>query len=115
MFSKKLEYGYIILNNLKNVDKEHSKFGKEVLENTGIPFSLGLSILTELSNAGLIVSSKGKKGGFHIAKKNISLLELFLALENNLKSDSIYINLEYKDKIYSLGKLILDELGKIEV
>ncbi len=111
-----MEYGYIILKKLYKTNKENTKFGREILKDSGIPYNMGLGILTELSNSGLIISLKGKTGGFYIAKSNITFLELFIALENNMKGQNYpFIDQEYKNKICNVGKIILCELEKTKI
>ncbi|MGL4510275.1 Rrf2 family transcriptional regulator [Cetobacterium sp.] len=120
MFSKKMEYGYIILKKLETTSREKTKLGKEILEDTKVPHSMGLSILTELSNAGLIISTKGKNGGFFLAKEKIYFLDLFVALETNQKNKSILQNKvkedeEYDRKVKRIGKILLDALGRVQI
>ncbi len=121
MFSKKMEYGYIILKKLEKVTNRELLSGKEILENTKIPYNMGLGILTELSNAGLVVSLKGKNGGFILSKKRIYLLDLFVALETNqknmniLKSETVQGDEEYTQKIQKIGTIILNELAKTQI
>lgn len=120
VFSKKMEYGYIILKKLETTSREKIKLGKEILEDTKVPHSMGLSILTELSNAGLIISTKGKNGGFFLAKEKIYFLDLFVALETNQKNKSILQNKvkedeEYDRKVKRIGKILLDALGRVQI
>ncbi|MGL5459966.1 MAG: Rrf2 family transcriptional regulator [Cetobacterium sp.] len=120
MFSKKMEYGYIILKKLELIKEGEFKLGKDVLKNTNIPYNMGLSILTELSNSGLIVSNKGKNGGFYKSKKQISFLDLFIALEANQKNINTLVgktseNEEYCKKVQKIGKVLLEKLARVEV
>lgn len=120
MFSKKMEYGYLILKKLELVKDGEVKLGKEVLKNTKIPYNMGLGILTELSNSGLIVSNKGKNGGFYKSKKKISFLDLFIALEANQKNMNIFVNQineneEYNKKVRKIGAVLLEKLAKTEI
>ena len=120
MFSKKMEYGYIILKKLETTDKEKIKLGKEILEDTKVPYSMGLSILTELSNAGLIISTKGKNVGFFLAKEKIFFLDLFIALETNQKNKSILQKKvkesgEYDKKVKKIEKILLEGLARVQI
>lgn len=121
MFSKKMEYGYIILKKLEKITNNELLSGKEILEDTKIPYNMGLGILTELSNAGLIISLKGKNGGFILSKEKIYLLDLFIALETNqknmniLKSNNNQGDEEYTQKIQKIGTIILNELAKTQI
>lgn len=121
MFSKKMEYGYIILKKLEKITNNELLSGKEILNNTKIPYNMGLGILTELSNAGLIISIKGKNGGFLLSKEKINLLDLFIALESNQKNiNTLQLNKsqnneEYDKKIQKIGSILLNELAKTEI
>lgn len=121
MFSKKMEYGYIILNNLKLTDEHSLKSGKKILENTKIPYQMGLGILTELSNAKIIKSLKGKNGGFYLLKKEIVFLDLFIALEATQKNiNKLLINTDsedeiYKKKMYKISEIIIKELARQKI
>ncbi|MGL5459785.1 MAG: Rrf2 family transcriptional regulator [Cetobacterium sp.] len=107
-----MEYGYVILKKLKLTVNGKIKLGKEILEDTKVPYNMGLSILTELSNAGLILSVKGKNGGFFLAKENF-FLDLFIALEANQKNIALLLgnekneNKEYNKKIQIIGNVFL--------
>ena len=69
MLTKKVEYGYMILRKLYGSNETNLMSGKEILESIDVPYSMGLSILTQLSKNGLIESFKGKTGGFCLKKK----------------------------------------------
>ncbi|MGL5277755.1 MAG: RrF2 family transcriptional regulator [Cetobacterium sp.] len=120
MFSKKMEYGHIILKKL--ADRSYNKMlsGKEILEDTKVPYNMGLGILSELSRAGLVNSVKGKNGGFILSKEKISLLDLFCALEANKNMSVLELNKvnggsTYDKKIQNIGKIVLSELAKTEI
>lgn len=114
MFSKKLEYGYLIVKALKNTSEITLKSGKEIVEETKVPYNMGLTILTELSTGKLIKSVKGKNGGFYRDKREITLLDLFKVLENKKNIDE-FKNNEYKQKILKIGVYILEKMKEIKV
>lgn len=118
MLSKKIKYGYFILKNLQETNEDNKKKGKEALKGIEVPYNLGLTILTELVNGNLIESEKGKKGGFYIRKKEISLLELYKALEYKkiLKlEDSKEEDSGYKDLTLRFNKALLNELEETKI
>lgn len=79
MFSKKLEYSFKIIIFLKSNNNRVN--GLEIIEKLEIPKYYGLGILTKLVNSGLVLSERGKNGGFYLTKSNISFLMLYLAIE----------------------------------
>lgn len=119
MLSKKIKYGYFILKNLQETDENNKKKGKEALKGIEVPYNLGLTILTELVNGNLIESEKGKKGGFYIKRKEISLLELYKALEYKkiikLEMYNREKDLGYKDLILKFNKALLNELEETKI
>ncbi|MHA4990823.1 Rrf2 family transcriptional regulator [Cetobacterium somerae] len=116
MISKNIEYGYLILKKLQ-VGKMLSS--EEILKDIVVPKRLGLKILTKLSNSGLIKSKKGKFGGFIIQNKEITFLDLFLALEmNNIILEpkiNEELDSEYYKKIIEVGCTILVKLDELKV
>lgn len=118
MLTKKVEYGYVILRKLYGSNETNLMSGREILESIDVPYNMGLSILTQLSKSGLIESFKGKTGGFYLKKKKITMLELFLAMEEDLFDSAIntnYVDLNYRDIILKIGNSLLMELQKVNV
>lgn len=118
MLTKKVEYGYMILRKLYGSNETNLMLGKEILESIDVPYSMGLSILTQLSKNGLIESFKGKTGGFCLKKRKITMLELFLAMEKDLFDNAInknFIDLNYRDITLKIGNFLLMELEKVNV
>ena len=118
MLTKKIEYGYIILKKLNESSQEKLMSGKEILESNEIPYRVGLSILTQLSKSGIVNSAKGKKGGFYLKKREVTMLELFLALERTSLDEEIkrsYIDLNYQEITVRIGSCLLKELKKIKI
>lgn len=118
MLTKKVEYGYMILRKLYGSNETNLMSGKEILESIDVPYSMGLSILTQLSKNGLIESFKGKTGGFCLKKRKITMLELFLAMEKDLFDNAInknFIDLNYRDITLKIGNFLLMELEKVNV
>lgn len=110
MLTKKMEYGYVILKKLNESSQEKLMLGKEILESGEIPHRVGLSILTQLSKSGIVYSAKGKKGGFYLKKREVTMLELFLALEKTSLDEEIkrsYIDLNYQEITVRIGSCLL--------
>lgn len=120
MLTKKIEYGYIILKKLKDTNETLLMSGKEILNNSNIPYSMGLSILTNLSQGKLIFSNKGKNGGFYLnQEKKITFLDLFVVLEYKLSQQidkrNIYIDDDYELLTTKLGNIVLEEMKNIKI
>lgn len=119
MLTKKVEYGYIILQKLKKLKKDELKSGKEILDKSEIPYNMGLGILTILVKKGLVISRKGKTGGFYLnLDTELNMLDLFLALEgdvfeNNL--DEKFIDMDYQKIVFKLGQELLVNLKNIKI
>lgn len=118
MLSKRLEYGYILLKKLKTEKYNELKSGKDLLSDGEVPYNMGLNILTTLVKKGLVLSKKGKMGGFTIVNPEVTMLDLFIALESeeyeNI-SKSKYIDSSYENIMQDLGKILLKELGYIKI
>lgn len=116
MFSKKLEYGYVILKLLKNTNEINKISGKDIIQEGNIPPNMGLSILSELSRGGLIKSLKGKNGGFYREKsREITLFELFQVLENQGKQMKPFFNEEFRNDVVYIGAMVMQEMANIKI
>lgn len=115
MFSKKLEYGYLIMKTLKNTNKFNMMSGRDVLSKIKVPANMGLGILSQLANGGVINSVKGKNGGFYREKKEITLFQLFYILEANKINIKDYLDTEYQKEILDIGLLVLEKMKTIKV
>lgn len=120
MFSKKLEYSYKIIIFLKQSNIKVAGF--EIMEKLNIPKYYGLGILTRLVHSGLVSSEKGKGGGFYLAKLDISLLELYMAVEEEkienftirgFKNENIDQEINYNNIVEYLEKKLKLEMHKI--
>lgn len=116
MFSKKIEYGYIIIQELKETNELNTKFGKDILKNIQVPYNMGLGILSELSKSELIISTKGKNGGYYLKNKDITFFELFNSLEvvSKVKRNK-YNDVSYKEKILKINLHFLNDLKNIKI
>ncbi len=116
MFSKKIEYGYIIIQELKETNELNTKLGKDILKNIQVPYNMGLGILSELSKSELIISTKGKNGGYYLKNKDITFFELFNSLEIVSKvRRNKYNDVSYKEKILKINLHFLNDLKNIKI
>lgn len=115
MFSKKLEYGYIIMKTLKNTNKFNMMSGKDILAKAKIPTNMGLGILSQLANGGIICSTKGKNGGFYRTSQELTLFHLFYILETNKITVKSYLDIEYQKEMLNIGLLVLEKMKAIKV
>lgn len=119
MLTKKVEYGYVILQKLKKLKKNELKSGKEILDKSEIPYNMGLGILTILVKNGLVISKKGKTGGFYLNSNiELNMLDLFLALEGNEFKNSLdekFIDVDYQKIVFKLGQELLVSLKNIKI
>lgn len=115
MFSKKLEYGYIIMKTLKYTDKFNMMSGREIISRSQIPLNMGLSILSELANGNLIHSVKGKKGGFYRDNNEVTLYQLFFVLENENFNSKGYLDINYQKDIFSIALVVLKKMNEIKI
>lgn len=110
LFTKKLEYGYILLKSMKDCTKENPKIGKEIIKDLDIPQKMARNILTILSNHEIIATIRGEKRGYYINKKNITLYDLFLALEGDQKVKITYNDNDYENLVKEIGVIFFNVL-----
>ncbi|NBB79228.1 MAG: Rrf2 family transcriptional regulator [Verrucomicrobia bacterium] len=85
--SRKLEYACRVLAQLGRSHEQNKLAHIDALALAeAIPSNYLVQILNELRNAGLIVSKRGKQGGYALAKepKQIRLIEIVAALDEEL-------------------------------
>ena len=116
MFSKKMEYGYMIIQELKETAVDKTIVCKDILKNIDVPYNMGLVILSELSRKKIIISSRGKNKGYYLKDKEMTLLELFESLENATKiEEDDYKDDGYKEKIKLMNNYFLKELKNMKI
>lgn len=114
MFSKKLEYSYKIIKLLK--ENKGKVSGIEIIEKLRIPKYYGLGVLTKLVHSGLLSSEKGKSGGFCLTKTNVSLLTLYLAVEEERNNSIVKrITEENCDKEITYDNVLKDLEKKLKL
>lgn len=72
-FSKKCEYGLQAVIYLSSKDKDTLYSAEEISANLSIPKEFTSKILQDLTEKGIIISRKGRDGGFKLAVKSDQL------------------------------------------
>ncbi|MBI5045838.1 MAG: Rrf2 family transcriptional regulator [Candidatus Niyogibacteria bacterium] len=83
-FSRKIDYGLIFLEILSRAYKRGAVVTvRDVSEKYGVPYSFLEKVALDLKTAGIIVSKKGKGGGYILARspKQITMREMLAAFE----------------------------------
>lgn len=80
-FSKKVDYGLILLSKLRH--EPVSASAREIAAKYRLPAPMVANILKQLTGAGILVSTRGAQGGYELAHDpaNISLADVVRALE----------------------------------
>lgn len=117
MFSKQLEYSYILYIFLKNSTLTYLK-GEEIIRKTNVPKSWGLRLLTHMVNKNIIGSQKGK--GFFSLRDDLNFWEFYTQIETlnleNIKLDkSDERRLEYQKIILNIGIEIQEKMKRIKL
>ena len=81
--SKTSKYAIKLLTYMATSDEKHFR-SKELCETLNIPYKYLSSIITDLSKANIILSSKGRNGGIYFAKEldKITLKEIIDITQN---------------------------------
>lgn len=90
--SLKVEYACQVLTQLaRSYDKTEMPHIEELSKSEGIPSNYLVQILNELRNGGLIVSRRGKQGGYRLSKPpaEISLHDVVCAVDGELLGFSL--------------------------
>ena len=80
--SKKTDYAIVLLTHLGGTSKPVS--AQDAAEFFSLPYPMVANILKSLVNSGIIISSRGKKGGYLLSRQaeDISLYEIIEATDN---------------------------------
>ncbi|MFD1702541.1 RrF2 family transcriptional regulator [Methylopila henanensis] len=86
MLTKKAKYGVKAMLHLARLDYGQSAFVATIAERNDLPKKFLDAILTDLRNAGLLLSKKGRNGGYTLAKRpeDISMGAIIRALDGPL-------------------------------
>ena len=80
-FSKKIDYGLILLSKLHNEPAAAS--AREIAQRYKLPAPMVANILKQLTAEGILISTRGAQGGYELARlpSEISLADVVRALE----------------------------------
>jgi FeS assembly SUF system regulator len=81
--SRLTDYGIIVMAHLAECQDDDSHNARELAEDTQLPAPVVSKILKALTRAGLLVSQRGSKGGYSLARNpgDIPVVEMITALE----------------------------------
>ncbi len=81
--SRLTDYGIVIMAHLAECEDDDSHNARELAEDTQLPAPVVSKILKSLTRAGLLISQRGSKGGYSLARTpgEISVVEMITALE----------------------------------
>lgn len=80
-FSRKVDYGLILLSKLRN--EPSSASAREIAARYRLPLPMVANILKQLTSAGILASTRGAQGGYELARDpaQISLADVVRALD----------------------------------
>lgn len=81
--SRLTDYGLVLLTHLAEGDPQRSHNARELAEAAHLPLPVVSKILKVLTREGFLVSSRGVKGGYSLARRpsDVSVVEVIDALE----------------------------------
>jgi Rrf2 family protein len=85
--TKKAGYGMVAMTHLATLSDDRVSSAREIAEIFGVPVSLLMNVLKELSAAGLVASTRGAKGGYRLARPagEVTMAEILTALEGPIR------------------------------
>lgn len=120
MFSKQLEYSYLMYMYLKE-NPERYIFSDDIIGKTKVPKRWGRMLLGNMVSKGLITSKKCK--GFMFIEKDISLWDFYVLVEESLKNPKEEFNQDlmgknekkYQDMLLEIGIKVQKEMRNIKI
>ena len=81
--SRLTDYGIVVMAHLAERQDDDSHNARELAEETQLPTPVVSKILKSLTRAGLLISQRGSKGGYSLARipSEIPVVEMIMALE----------------------------------
>jgi len=81
--SRLTDYGIVVMAHLAECRDDDSHNARELAEDTQLPAPVVSKILKSLTRAGLLISQRGSKGGYSLARtpSEIPVVEMITALE----------------------------------
>ncbi|MDY6913861.1 MAG: Rrf2 family transcriptional regulator [Planctomycetota bacterium] len=85
--TKKAGYALIAMSHLAGLPGDEVASAREIAEYFGVPISLLMNVLKELSAAGYVKSVRGVHGGYRLARKpqEVNLADLLESLEGPIR------------------------------
>ncbi|MFW5732391.1 MAG: RrF2 family transcriptional regulator [Planctomycetota bacterium] len=85
--TKKAGYGLVAMTHLATLEDGQVASAREIAELFGVPSSLLMNVLKELSAAGFVQSTRGARGGYRLSHDptEISMADIVIALEGPIR------------------------------
>ena len=95
IFSAKAEYGVRLMIELGRHHADEPTALKAIAEAEGLPLSYLEHVVADLRRAGLVTSTRGAHGGYHLARpaEEIAMDEVVLALEGSVAPMDCFVTL----------------------
>ena len=95
IFSAKTEYGVRLMIELGRHHADEPTALKAIAEAEGLPLSYLEHVVADLRRAGLVTSTRGAHGGYHLARpaEEIEMDEVVLALEGSVAPMDCFVTL----------------------
>ena len=95
IFSAKTEYGVRLMIELGRHQADEPTALKAIAEAEGLPLSYLEHVVADLRRAGLVTSTRGAHGGYHLARpaEEIAMDEVVLALEGSVAPMDCFVTL----------------------
>ena len=95
IFSAKTEYGVRLMIELGRHHADEPTALKAIAEAEGLPLSYLEHVVADLRRAGLVTSTRGAHGGYHLARpaEEIAMDEVVLALEGSVAPMDCFVTL----------------------
>ena len=81
--SKLTDYGIVLLTHMAMGAEGRVHTAQDLAEASGVPLPTASKILKQLARAGLVVSQRGRKGGYSLARSadDVSVADIICAIE----------------------------------
>ncbi len=81
--SRLTDYGIVLLTHVAMEERDRVHTAQDLARASGVPVPTASKILKQLAHAGLLVSHRGRKGGYSLARpaEDISVAEIIGAIE----------------------------------
>ena len=84
--AKLTDYGIVLLSYMSHHESKSARTARDLSEQSGLPLPTVSKVLKTLSRSGLLVSHRGKHGGYSLSRspEQISVADMLEALEGRL-------------------------------